>query len=182
MPSAGGTDHLAVFYQSEDELTERVAEHLLGALSRHGVAIVVAAPGHRQAFRERLFSAGVDVTRQRANARYVELDAAEVINSFMINGWADPAGFWRAITPVLKRAAQDRRPVAIFGEMVALLWQNGLVTAAVDVEALWNELASQYQFGLLCGYPATVLGDNEHADTVAQVCSAHSASSGVSPR
>ena len=178
VPSAGATDHVVVFYQSEDELAERVAGYLLGAMAQDGAAVVLAASDHRQAFRERLVSAGVDLARGKASGTYVELDAAEVMDSFMVNGWADPASFWRAITPVLKRAAPDRRPAAIFGEMVALLWQQGLAGAAVDVEALWNELATQYQFTLLCGYPAGALGDREHADEIAQVCGAHSAIEG----
>ncbi len=173
MPSAGPTDHAVLFYQSDDELAEQVTDYVLGAMARDGVGIVVAASDHRRTFRERLASAGVDISRSTADGSYVELDAAAVLNSFMINGWADPASFWRAITPVLNRPAAERRPVRIFGEMVALLWQAGLASAAVDVEALWNELATQYQFDLLCGYPAAVLGDQQHADEIAQVRSAH---------
>ncbi len=180
--SAGSTDHVVVFNSSDDELAEWVTDYLLAAIAQDGVAIAVAGPDSRSAFRQRLARAGVDVARAKVNGSYVELDVASVLDAFMINGWADPASFWRAITPVLKRAAPDRRPVAIFGEMVALLWQRGQVGAAVDVEALWNELARQYQFGLLCAYPAAALDDQEHADAIAQVCSAHSATTGARPR
>ena len=179
MLSAGPTDHVVVFYQSEDELADRVTAYLLGSMTRGGVAIAVATSDHRRGFRERLVSAGVDIAGATASGAYVELDADAVMTSFMINGWADPASFWRAITPVLKAAAPDRRPVRIFGEMVALLWQRGQAGAALDVEAMWNELATQYLFDLLCAYPAGVLDDHEHADATAQVCSAHSATVGV---
>jgi MEDS: MEthanogen/methylotroph, DcmR Sensory domain len=173
--SAGATDHVAVFYQSEDELADQVADYLLGAMRRDGMAIVVAAPGHRQAIRRKLVSAGVDIALAKEHAFYVELDAAETMTRFMVNGWADPASFWRAITPLLKAAARHGRPVRIFVEMVALLWHQGLVSAGVDVEALWNELGAQYPFELLCAYPEAVLGDDANADAIAQVCAAHEA-------
>jgi hypothetical protein len=70
----------------------------------------------------------------------------------------DPAGFWQAVSPVLRQAAKAGRPVRVFGEMVALLWQAGLTDAAVEVEAMWNELGAQYPFSLLCAYPAQPAG------------------------
>lgn len=175
MLSAGRTGHDVVFYQSDDELAEQAVDYLLEAMRRNGAAIVVAAPGHRQALRMRLASAGLDIARATVHGLYVELDAAETLARFMVNGWADPASFWQAIAPVLKAAATDGRSVRIFGEMVAMLWHQGLVSAVVDVEALWNELGAQYSFELLCGYPDAVLTDHEHADALAQVCGAHTA-------
>jgi hypothetical protein len=179
MLSAGRTGHVVAFYQSDDELAEQAADYLLEPMRRDGAAIVVAAAGHRQALRMRLAGAGVDVARAKVQGIYVELDAAETLARFMVNGWADPAGFWQAIAPLLKAAAPDGRPVRIFVEMVALLWHQGLVSAGVDVEALWNELAAQYPFELLCAYPEALLSDHEHADVIAQLCGAHAATAGA---
>jgi hypothetical protein len=179
MLSAGRTGHVVAFYQSDDELAEQAADYLLERMRRDGSAIVVAAAGHRQALRMRLAGAGVDIARAKVHGIYVELDAAETLARFMVNGWADPASFWQAIAPLLKAAAPDGRPVRIFVEMVALLWHQGLVSAGVDVEALWNELAAQYPFELLCAYPEAVLGDDAHADAIAQVCAAHEATAGA---
>jgi MEDS: MEthanogen/methylotroph, DcmR Sensory domain len=173
--SAGPAGHVLVFYHSEDELAEHAADYLIGAMKRDGAAIVIAAPRHQQALRMRLASGGVDIAQARARGSYSELDAAETIARFMVNGWADPAGFWQAIAPLVKASATGGRRVRIFGEMVALLWQQGLVSAAVDVEALWNELGAQYPFQLLCAYPEAVLSDHEHADAIAQVRGAHAA-------
>jgi hypothetical protein len=36
--------------------------------------------------------------------------------------------------------------------MVNLLWQDGLTSAAIRLERLWNELAKMHDFKLLCGY------------------------------
>ena len=36
--------------------------------------------------------------------------------------------------------------------MVDLLWKDGREAAAIRVETFWNQLARNYDFGLLCGY------------------------------
>ena len=62
---------------------------------------------------------------------------------------ADSGGFWQAISPLLRQAAEAGQPVHVFGEMVSLLWDAGLIDAAMEVEAMWNELGGQYPFSLL---------------------------------
>jgi MEDS: MEthanogen/methylotroph, DcmR Sensory domain len=171
--SAGPQDHVVLFYDNDDELVDTVTEHLHGAIRVGGVAIMVATYGHRVAVEARLEQQGVDLARSIALGSYVAFDADEVMARFMINEYADPAGFWQVISPVLKRAGRRRRPVAIFGEMVGLLWDRDRASAAVELEALWNEMASHYVFSMLCGYPAAVLQDEMH-----EVFAAHSAVAG----
>ena len=43
--------------------------------------------------------------------------------------------------------------------MVALLWHQGNVAAAIELETLWNDLAEDRRFSLLCAYPAQVVGE-----------------------
>jgi MEDS: MEthanogen/methylotroph, DcmR Sensory domain len=171
--SAGRQDHGVVFYARDDELVGQVTEYLLGAMRTGGAGVTVATPAHRAAIEQRLQQAGVNLMAARARGAYVALDPEVVMSRFMINGFADPAGFWAAVAPVIKNAAVQRGKVAVFGEMVALLWDRDLASAAVDLEALWNELASQYSFSLLCAYPAAVLRSSEHADELLEVIAAH---------
>jgi hypothetical protein len=171
--SGGAKDHGVVFYATDDELVGHVAEYLLGAMQDDGVGVTLATPGHRTAIEARLDQADVSVTAARAHGTYIPMDAEEVMSNFMINGFADPAGFWRAVSPVIKNATRMGRKVAVFGEMVALLWARDLAGAAVDLEALWNELRSQYSFSLLCAYPADLLSASEHADELVELIAAH---------
>jgi MEDS: MEthanogen/methylotroph, DcmR Sensory domain len=173
VPSAGRQDHGVLFYARDDELVGQVTEYLLGAMRTGGVGVTVATPAHRTAIEQRLEQAGVNLMAARAYGSYVALDPEEVMSRFMINGFADPAGFWGALAPVIKKATMRRGEVAVFGEMVALLWDRDLASAAVDLEALWNELASQYSFSLLCAYPAEVLRSSERADELVEVIAAH---------
>lgn len=172
MLSAGPGDHVVAFYR-DSQLTDLVGEYLHAAMADGGVAVVVARPDHRLWLNAWLTRAGVDLAAVSANGSYVVLDAGATMNRFVVNGWPDTAAFWQAISPVLTGAVRRRRPVRVFGEMVALLWDAGLVNAAIEVEALWNEMAAQYPFSLLCAYPAAAVSGPEHSDSLAQVCAAH---------
>jgi len=170
---AGRDDHLALFYRDEQELTERVSEYLLPAVQDGGVAIVVATPAHRRSFEGHLAGLGVDVAGARARGFYLAHDASETMRGFMVADWPDPGGFWRAISPLLRQAAKAGPPVRVFGEMVSLLWEAGRIDAAIEVEAMWNELGGQYPFSLLCAYPAQPVSCAHHLDALAEVRRAH---------
>jgi hypothetical protein len=162
-----------MFYRDEQELVGQVSDYLLPAAQEGGVAIVVATPGHHRAFEERLAGTGADVAAARRRGSYLTLDAGETMRGFMVADWPDPAGFWQAISPRLRQAATAGKPVRVFGEMVALLWDAGLVSAAIEVEAMWNELGGQYPFSLLCAYPAQQVSCAHHLDALTEVCRAH---------
>jgi hypothetical protein len=130
---------------------------------------------------DRLVRAGVDVEAARAAGSYLALDATETMRRFVATDWPSPASFWEAVTPLIRPAAGAGKPVYIFGEIVALLWDAGLVNAAIELEAMWNELASQYPLSLFCGYRARPAGDEHHRDALAQVCRAHTAVLGEPP-
>jgi hypothetical protein len=170
--SAGGHDHVVLFHASDEELADQVYEHLFGA-GEPGTAIVIATPAHRRLIIQRLAQAGADVAAEWAAGSLVALDAGEIMASFMVQGWPDAAAFWQTLSPVLKQALARPGQVRVFGEMVALLWEAGQAGAAVDLEALWNELARQYSFSLLCAYPAAAVAGDERADELALVCAAH---------
>jgi len=172
--SAAGRDHVVLFHASDEELADQVYKHLFES-AEPGTAILVASAEHRQIITDRMTRAGMDVTAELAKGSLVALDASETLASFMVAGWPDAAAFWQTMSPVLKRAQACPGVVRVFGEMVALLWDAGQASAAVDVEALWNELARQYSFSLLCAYPVGVVAAAEHADDLSHVQAAHSA-------
>jgi hypothetical protein len=174
-------DHVVVFYASDRELIEVAGGYVLDTLAAGGVAIVIATARHRLTLDVWLGSAGVDVAAATAGGSFIELDAAGTLGQFMLNGRSDPAAFWQVISPLLQDGGRDGRPVQVLGEMVGLLWESGQAGAAIEVEALWNEMASRYQFRLVCGYAACPDTDPEVSDALAQVCSAHSQTVGQRP-
>lgn len=178
----GGPDaHAVLFYSGGDELAGRVSEYLLEAIRAGGVAVVIATPAHRDSIAAALKAAGIDVAARRAVGQYVALDASATMDKFMVGDWPSAASFWQVISPIIARAAETGAPVHVFGEMVALLWDFGQVNEAVEVEAMWNELAAQYQFSLLCAYPAGSVRGDQHQDALAEVCRVHASVAGNVP-
>ena len=144
--------HVVQFYGRDEELTERVTDYLLGALASGGVAIVIATPEHRHEFGTRLGQVGVDLAAARDNGSYLARDAAQTLSELMAADNLDSSAFDRVIGTVIAAAGAAGRPVRAFGEMVALLWDDGLVSDAVRLEAMWEELGGRHPFSLFCGY------------------------------
>jgi MEDS: MEthanogen/methylotroph, DcmR Sensory domain len=174
-------DHVVLFYQDDDELAARASEFLLDASHSGGAAIVIATPAHRRLIADRLARAGFDIAAAQARGSYLALDAAETMRRFVAAKWPSPASFWQVMSPLIRPAAEVGKPVHIFGEMVSLLWEAGLVNAAIDVEAMWNELGRQYSFSRLCAYPARAVSGNGNQDALTEVCRAHAAVVGAPP-
>ena len=136
----------------------------------------------------RLASDGADLIAAGVSGRYLALDASDLMRRFVVAGWPDPGGFWRVIGPLVRDrvkagpTVEAGLTVSVGCDMVALLWDAGLVSAAIELEVLWNELAAHYPFALLCGYPARSVASEHHAAALAQVRRLHGASPpGLSP-
>ena len=182
VPKAARGGHVVLFYRDEEELASSVSEFLLPAVTDgNGTAIVIATADHRRSFEERLAGAGADVTAARARGSYLDFDANQTIRGFMVGDRPDPAGFWRVTSPLLRRAAEAGQPVLVFGEMVSLLWDAGLINAAIEVEVMWNELGGQHPFSLLCAYPARPIACSHYLDALTEVCRTHTEVTGSPP-
>ena len=163
--------HVVQFYGRDEELAERVTDYLLEALDSGDVAIVIATPEHRREFETRLGHAGVDLAAARDDGSYLALDAGQTLRELMAADQLDSAAFDRVIGGMIRRAAAGGRSVRAFGEMVALLWDDGLVNDAVQLEALWEELDARHPFSLFCAYRADSMARD--IDAYAEVCRLH---------
>lgn len=163
----GLRDHVVQFYGDDADLIEGVGDYLR---EPGFVAVVIATPEHRSAFSRRLAEAGIDVEAARSGGRYVDLDAEETVSRLMIDGRPDPALFDEIVGGLVRTAALSGGPVRAYGEMVAVLWNAGLVNAALELESLWNELAREYHFSLFCSYP---VAEEKQAGALHAVCLLH---------
>jgi MEDS: MEthanogen/methylotroph, DcmR Sensory domain len=171
--SQGVDDHAVMFCSTDAELTDAATEYLIGSLRSGGAAIAVATPPRLRQIERRITQAGIDPGAARASGTYQTMDASAAMAEFLTGGWPDAAAFWRTISPVVGRASAGHRRVCVFGEMVSLLWTAGQRSAAIEIEALWNELARQYQFSLLCAYVGTGGAGPDLDDELALVVTAH---------
>ena len=148
-----------------------MTDYLLGALDDGGVAVVIATPEHRREFETRLRQAGVDLVGARDDGLYLPVDAGQALSELMVGDKVDSAAFDRVIGTLIAAAGAGGRPVRAFGEMVALLWDDGLVNDAVRLEEMWEELGGRYPFSLFCGYRADSV--TRDIDAFAEVCRLH---------
>jgi len=175
-PSAvDAAQHVVQFYERDADLVARAGDYLRDGARAGAVAIVIADEAHREAFDARLRDAGVDVAAARREGTLVSLDAAATLARFMRDGRLDHDAFFDVVGGVVREAAATGRPVRAYGEMVALLWEAGDVMAAIDLETLWNELATEVSFSLYCAYRSESVCGHEQADALARVCHLHSA-------
>jgi hypothetical protein len=180
-PAVDAAGHIVQFYGRDEQLVEAVGTYLLAALHAEGVGIVVATAAHRAAFETHLARAGVDVEAAKAGGALQVLDADETMRRFLVGDHPDPGAFRSVIGGLIQQAGHAGRPTHVYGEMVALLWDAGNVTAAIELETLWNELGTELPFSLYCAYPAASVADDADRDALHQVCQLHTAVVGDTP-
>ena len=167
-------EHLVEFYDSDAFLVASVRDYLAPALRQGEAALVVAMPGHRQAFEAALEGAGIDLVEAGAEGRYLAVDAEEALSRFMTERGPDPSRFATVVDDLVARVSDaGRRPVRVYGEMVAVLWAQGNVVAAIAVEDHWNDVARLHPLSVLCAYPSTGFTTAERAGSFRAVCQLH---------
>ena len=168
-------DHAVQFYDDDAFLATVVSEFLAGGLASNQPVIVIATPGHRRAFLQRLRDQGVDIERARADGQLTLLDARQTLKKFMAGTTPDARRFGKVIGGVIEKSRLGREgtPVCAYGEMVDLLWKGGNAAGAIALEALWNDLASSYDFSLLCAYRMSNFGSASDAEQFRTICTQH---------
>jgi hypothetical protein len=164
--------HVVQLYDHDDELAAGVVPYLAEAIRAGGTALVIATEAHRQAFTVQLERAVLNPWS--ASATLTMLDAREAADALLFDGGIARHRFDKLIGELVREAAgQGGGPLRAYGEIVALLWADGHVRAALELEELWNDLAREVDFSLYCAYPrAWVEAEGEALD---MMCRLHSA-------
>lgn len=166
--------HSVQFYDDDAFLLDAVSRSLNAALQAGDASLVIATPAHRTDLARRLQEGGLDLAEASAQGRYMSFDAAEMLEQFMRDGWPDAALFATVVGGALTRAWSSGAPrVATFGEMVALLWADGLPEAALHLESLWDDLVRTQAFDLQCAYPLHLFGHADDGELLERICAAH---------
>jgi CheY-like chemotaxis protein len=178
-PIVSISKHEAGFYSDDSWLLEDVTRFLGTALKAGNAAIVIATESHRNVFLRSLRAFGLDPSAAIQQGRYIALDAAEVLSTFMSNGIPDPIRFMKAFGDLIAKAtrtAHGQHPrVAVFGECVQLLCAQGKPEAAIQMEKLGNRLIKEYDLDILCGYSVTSLSGLMDEQIYQRIRAEHSA-------
>lgn len=170
----GAAAHIVQFYEDDAPLLDAVAAFIGAALGAGEAGIVIVTPAHRAGIEARLRAAGLDLEAARGGGRYIALDAAATLDTFMVAGAPDSARFAAVIGGLIARAGAGGRGVRAFGEMVALLAGVGDHAAALLLERLWHDLQQAHSFALFCAYPLGHFAGEGHEALHDLVCAAHS--------
>ncbi|TVP69125.1 MAG: hypothetical protein EA340_07705 [Nitriliruptor sp.] len=166
-------DHLVTFYEDATFLAASVRGFLLEGLRSGETVVVVAIPEHRAAFEAALTAAGHDVASSRRTGHYIELDAASTLTRLVVDGALQADRFEEEVSRFVAASAAAADGLRIYGEMVALLWQDGAHALALELEDHWNALLDQVAFPLWCGYPLTAFDTPETTARFHDVCARH---------
>jgi hypothetical protein len=147
--------HAVQFYGDDQILCSTVAGFLAqGFVDRHP-AILIATPAHTLSVLDELSARLIDVDKAQKIGDLIVLDAQKTLDVFMGSDMPDAHRFEDSVGKLVAEVL-DSRPervlIRAYGEMVDVLWKEGKPEAAIRLEMLWNKLANQHGFALMCGY------------------------------
>jgi hypothetical protein len=165
--------HFAQFYLDDAALIDTLTGYVGAGLNAGETTIVIATSEHLRALRFGLARSGVDLVRSAREDRFLTLDAATALTSFMVGGMPDEGLFNSFVDGLLRRARFNGPRVRAFGEMVALLWASGLAAATVRLEFLWQQYCERHTLSLFCAYPRAGF-TKDASESLAEICALHS--------
>lgn len=171
--AAADGEHFVRFYTDDRTLVDSVAGYVADGIRAGGAAIVIATEAHLKALEDRWSGLQLDRNNWTSKGRLTLLDAAQALSQFMVAGKPDPERFMATVGAAVAEATGRFGRVVAFGEMVSMLWADGNPTAAVELEALWNDLGRRYPFGLFCGYALRDCTADGCDKVFEEVCAAH---------
>ena len=170
--------HEVRFYSDDEYFLDSFTQFISAALKAGNAVIVVATESHRDSLLPRLQAYGLDIGAVIEQGRYISLDAAETVSTFMVNDLPDPGKFLRVTGDLIAEAAKavkvEPARVAACGECAPLLWAQGKAEAAIRLEHLWDEIAKSHGLDVLCAYPLGSFQGGMDSHIFERICAEHS--------
>ena len=162
--------HTVFFYQREVFLFNHLVQFAKEGLDKGEPLLFVTTTDHRIVLHRRLLNESVLAPFKGV---YLAMDATDTLSRIMVDDWPDQDLFMKEIGDMIRLIAQGTR-IRIYGEMVSVLWARGQCNAAIQLEKLWNKLATHYEFALLCAYRSSDFEGPEKVSLRRDVCACHS--------
>jgi DNA-binding NarL/FixJ family response regulator len=170
--------HEVHFYADDASFLVGFTEFIENALNAGNAVIAVATESHQKALFQRLQAQGVNIGAALEQGRYVALDVAETLSTFMGTDLPDTVRFLKVagdLVAAAARATKGEHPrVAACGECAPVLWAQGNVDGAIQLEHLWDEIAKTHDVDILCGYVLTSFQREQEGDIYEKICAEHS--------
>ena len=170
--------HEVRFYSDDEYFLDSFTQFIGAALKAGSAVIVVASESHRDSLLPRLQTYGLNIGALIEQGRYISLDAAETVSTFMVNDLPDPGKFLRVTGDLIAEAAKavkvEPARVAACGECAPLLWAQGKAEAAIRLEHLWDGIAKSHGLDVLCAYPLGSFQGGVGSHIFERICAEHS--------
>ena len=168
------SSHIVQVCQNVTAQAETVTNYINEGLLSGEAVIVIARPVLRKAVISRMEALGLDSQAIRNEGRIKFLDAEFLLFGFLIDGELNERAFNELIGIPIQSLQLKYGKVRAFGEMVDVLWKDGLQNTALRLEDLWNNLSQEQGFLLLCTYLIDSLDSNAYEDSLERICKCHS--------
>ena len=120
----------------------------------------------------------MDVRSMARDGRFIMFDAKETLQTFMVDGMPDADLFQKSVGELLieakRRAVGKDQGLTVFGEMVAVLWDENNREAALSLEHMWNDALNSRAFHLHCAYPRWIFRTDGKDREMEAICHSHS--------
>jgi DNA-binding NarL/FixJ family response regulator len=170
--------HAVQFHSDDVSLLAGFTSFIEANLRAGNAVVVVATESHRTSLLQKLQAHGVDSAAAIEHGRYIPVDVAETLSTFMVNDLPDPVRFLKVTGELIEAAAKAGKPehprVAACGECAPTLWAQGKADAAVQLEHLWDEIAEKYDVDVLCGYVLKSFQREQESHVYERICAEHS--------
>lgn len=171
--------HEAVVYSDNASFLHAFTQFMGPALNAGDAIVASVTRFRRDPLVQQLVASGIYLNDLIEQGRYISLDPAELLSTFMINGLPDRDRFLRIAGNLIATAQRaidkEHNYVAICGECAPLLWSQGNAKAAIQLEQLWNELATLQKVHVLCAYPLANLQGGLGSNVLDKIRAEHSA-------
>jgi hypothetical protein len=175
---SGAAVHSVHIYDDDSALIKRLCGIVTSGLHVGNSVVIVATSAHRELLVKELREFGINIRSYARDGRFAMYDAEDTLATFMVNDKPHRDLFKKGVGGLLadarKHALSEGLGLTVFGEMVAVLWEQRKKEAALELEALWNDALNRRAFHLHCAYPRLPFASAQDEQGYAAVCQAHS--------
>jgi hypothetical protein len=167
--------HHMQIYKDEVSLAAIVVRLVVQARRVGQPALVISTASNRRKIDEALKAENITVEGTEGAGVEI-LDTHHVLQDILVDDRPDPGRFREVVGSILERLCRGREPCVpvIYADMADVLVSAGNTSAALSLEILWNRLAANYTFSLLCGYAASTMHERVPTDKELQeICDQH---------
>jgi len=157
--------HHLLFSSDGTVVVDALSRFIATGLGVGNTVIAIVTREHDECVRRRLQAADVDIDLAKREHRYVPLVTSELLARATVNGGApDPVRLFNICadltTGAVRQAGNPHARIAACGELASVLWVQGHVDEALQLEHLWDGFAATSQTEILCTYPLAARSGN----------------------